>query len=482
MEYGIEKLDGNKVKINITVEAEKFEDALQRAYLKSRGRISVPGFRKGKAPRKLIERMYGEGVFYDDAFEDVFPGVYIEAVKGAELKPVGQPEISNVETMEKGKDLVFTCEVFVEPEVKLGEYFGIEVERAEHKVTDDEVNARVEQDRKRVARSVEITDRAVESGDKTVIDYSGSVDGVKFDGGTAENQTLIIGSNTFIPGFEDQVIGMEIGQEKDITVTFPEEYHEETLKGKDAVFHVKLHSITREELPELDDEFASEVSDFDTYAQYVDDIRATMQKTADERADDAAKNALIQKAAQNAEIDIPAPMIDSKLDEMLEEMGWRMQQQGFTLQKYMELTGMNESQMRDMYREEAKNNLKTELVLDEIVKKEEIVAAEEEVDKLLSDYASAMNKTLEQLKESMGEAQKEYFAHRAAVSKAVDMLWEKAKVTAAKIIEDNGEDKKEAKKPAKKPAAKKPAAKKPKAEKAEKADEKQADAGETVEA
>lgn len=465
MEHKIEKLDGNKVKLAFTVAAEKFEEALQAAYLKARSRIAVPGFRKGKAPRKLIERMYGEGVFYDDAFEVLFPEVYIEAVKANDLKPVSQPEISSVDTMEKGKDLVFTCEVFVEPEVKLGDYMGIEVERPMHQVSEDELKARIEQDQKRNARIMEITDRAVENGDKVGLDYSGSVDGVKFDGGTAQNQTLVIGSNTFIPGFEPQLVGMKIGEEKDITVKFPDDYHAEELKGKEAIFHVKINSITHEELPELDDDFASEVSEFDTFAQYQDDLKSKLQKAADDRAIETAKNSLIQKITENAEIDIPAPMVESKLDEMLEQMGWRMQQQGFTMKKYMELTGMNESQMRDMYREEAKNNLKTELVIDEIVKKEEIKAADEEIDKLLTDYASAMGQTLDQLKQGLSDSQKDYFAHRAAVTKALDQLWDGAKV---KDVAEAAAKEDKAEKPAKKPATKK--ATKAKAE--DKADDK----------
>ncbi len=435
MEHLMEKLEGNKVKITFTVPAATFDEALEKAYLKMRGRINVPGFRKGKAPRKLIERMYGEGVFYDDAFELVFPQAYSEAIQANDIKPVSQPELSNVEQMKAGEDLKFACEVYVEPEVKLGEYKGLDVERIVRKITDAEIDSRIEQEQKRVARSIEVTDRAVENGDKVNLDYSGSVDGKKFDGGTAAAQTLLIGSGTFIPGFEEQLIGMNIGEEKDINVTFPEEYHAEELKGKAAVFAVKINGITKEELPALDDEFAGEVSDFDTFAEYRADIAKKLQDAADERATEAAKNALIQKVTENAEIDIPQPMVESKLDEMLEQMAWRMQQQGFTMKKYMELTGTNESQMRDMYREEAKNNLKTELVLDEIVKAENMQASDEDVDKQLGEYASAMNQTLDELKNTLSDGQKEYFSHRVCVTKVLDMLWENAKITDAEPSE-----------------------------------------------
>jgi len=248
MEHTVEKLSGNKVKITFTAPAADFEAAVQTAYLKMRGQINVPGFRKGKAPRRLIESMFGSAVFYDEALEALFPEAYMEAVRENDLKPVSRPEV-DVETIEKGKDVVFTCEVYVMPEVKLGEYKGLEITKHIHPVTDEQIDARLEQERKRVARSVDVTDRALENGDKAELDYSGSVDGVKFDGGTAEHQTLVIGSGSFIPGFEEQMVGMQIGEERDLNVTFPEKYHSDELAGKDAVFHVKLHAITRKNCP-----------------------------------------------------------------------------------------------------------------------------------------------------------------------------------------------------------------------------------------
>ena len=431
MEHTIEKLSGNKVKIAFKVPAADFEQAIEKAYIKLRGQIAVPGFRKGKAPRKLIEKMYGAGIFYEDALDAIFPGAYMEAVTANELKPVSQPELSGIETMEAGKDLEFSCEVYVMPEVKLGEYKGVEVAKKTRKVTAEEVDARIESERKRVARSIEVTDRALENGDNAELDYSGSVDGVKFEGGTAEHQHLVIGSGSFIPGFEEQMVGMAIGEERDLNVKFPEKYHSDDLAGKDAVFHVKLHAITREELPELDDDFAAEVSDFDTLAEYRADVEKKLQENADAQAEEMTRQSLVNKVVEAAEIDIPAPMVEDKLNDMMQEMGWRMQQQGFTMEMYLKMLGQTEAQMRDMYRAEAKNNVKTELVLDEIVKAEGIEADDKDVDKLLEGYASAMNQTLDQLKESFNADQMDYFKHRAQVTKALDMLWDNAKVTEA---------------------------------------------------
>lgn len=428
MEHTVEKLSGNKVKISFKAPAATFEEAVEKAYLKERGRINVPGFRKGKAPRKLIERMYGDQIFYDEALEEIFPEAYMDAVQQNDLHPVSRPDV-DVQKMEKGEDVEFSCEVYVQPEVKLGDYRGVEVKRVTRTVTDEEVDARIAQEQKRVARSIEVTDRAVENGDDVNLDYSGSVDGVLFEGGTAQGQHLVIGSHSFIPGFEEQMVGLTIGEEKDLNVKFPDEYHAEELKGKDAVFHVKVNSITREELPALDDDFASEVSDFDTFDAYREDLRKKMQETADAQSTEAAKQSLVNAVVEKAEVDIPDPMVDEKLDEMMQQMDWRMQQQGFNLKKYAELTGQSEDQMREMYRGEALTNVKSELVLDEIVKTENVEEDEKDVDSMLTEYASAMNQTLDQLKDSLNESQKAYFAHRSKVNKVLDMLWDTAKVT-----------------------------------------------------
>ena len=458
MEHSVEKLTGNKVKISFKATAADFEAAIQKAYLKLRGQINVPGFRKGKAPRKMIESMFGKGVFYEDALEELFPAAYMKAVEENDLKPVSRPEL-DVQVMEAGKDLEFTAEVFVMPEVKLGEYKGVEVTRTVRKVTEEEVNARLEQERKRVARSVEITDRGLENGDMAELDYSGSVDGVKFDGGTAEHQTLLIGSNTFIPGFEEQMVGMQVGEEKDLNVKFPEQYHAENLKGKDAVFHVKLHAITREELPELDDDFAAEVSDFDTLAEFRADVEKKLQETANAQAEEMTKSALIDKVVANAEIDVPAPMVEDKLDDTMQQMAWRMQQQGFSMQQYMQILGQSEAQMRDMYRAEAESNLRSELVVDEIIKVEGIEADDADVDALLGEYSTAMGQSVEDLKKQFSAEQLDYFKHRAQVNKAIELMWSTAKVTDEEAKPEEGEEK-----PAKKTTRKKAA---PKAEAAE---------------
>ncbi|MBP3647992.1 MAG: trigger factor [Clostridia bacterium] len=429
MEHTIEKLSGNKVKISFKVPAADFEQAIEKAYVKMRGQIAVPGFRKGKAPRKLIEKMYGAAIFYEDALDVVFPDAYMTAITANDLKPVSQPSLSDISVMEAGKDLEFSCEVYVMPEVKLGEYKGIEVTRKANKVTEEAIDNRIEQERKRVARSVEVTDRALENGDNAELDYSGSVDGVKFEGGTAEHQHLVIGSGSFIPGFEEQMVGMTIGEERDLNVKFPEQYHSEDLKGKDAVFHVKLHAITREELPELDDEFAAEVSEFDTLAEYRADVAKKLEEAAKAQAEETARQSMIDTVIANAEVEIPAPMVESKLDDMMQEMGWRMQQQGFSMEQYLQMLGQTQAQMRDMYRSQAEIDLKGEMVIDEIIKAEGVEADEADVDKLLGSYASAMNQTIDQLKEQFNAEQMEYFKHRAQVSKTLDMLWENAKVT-----------------------------------------------------
>ena len=465
MEYTVEKLSGNKVKISFKAPAADFEVAVDKAYLKNRGRINVPGFRKGKAPRKLMERMFGDMIFYDDALELIFPEAYMDAVRKEDLHPVSQPELS-VDTIEKGQDVAFSCEVFVQPEVQLGAYKNITVTRTLREVAQSEVDEKLKQEQKRVARSLEVTDGAVENGDEVNLDYSGSVDGVLFEGGTAEDQKLVIGSNSFIPGFEEQMIGLKVGEEKDLNVKFPDEYHAETLKGKDAVFHVKVNAITREELPEIDDDFAGEVSDFDTLAAFSADVKDKLQKAADAKATEAAKQSLVQTVVDAAEVEIPAPMVEEKLNEILNEMNWRMQQQGFDIKKYMQITGQTEDQMRDMYREEARNNLKTELVIDEIIKAEAVEADEADVDAMLTEYAQATGKTLETLKADFTASQLAYFNQRSKINKVLDMLWDSATVTdetAAKAEEEPAP-----KQPAKKAAAKK--AEKPATETAQEAD------------
>ena len=367
MGYTVEKISGNQVKIAFEIASEKFDEAVQKAYLKVRGRVNVPGFRKGKAPRKLIESMYGEAVFYDDAFDILFPEEYEAAVKENDLKVVDRPEVDEVKQIGVGKDLQFTIKVFVRPDVELGKYKGLKATKFVHKVTDEEIDSRIQQDVEKATTMADVTDRAVENGDTVNLDYAGTVDGVAFEGGTAENQTLEIGSGHFIPGFEEQMIGMNIGEEKDLQVKFPDEYHAENLKGKDAVFHVKVNGIQAKVVPALDDDFAADVSEFDTFDAYKQNIVKELMDRAQKNAELQLKNDLVQQAVDASDCDIPDAMIEDETDMMLREMKLRMMYQGLRFEDYMKYTGQTEDQVKEMYRPEAKNRVKMQLVLEAMV-------------------------------------------------------------------------------------------------------------------
>ena len=428
MSYTVEKISGNQVKIAFEVPAEKFDDAMQKAYLKVRGRVNVPGFRKGKAPRKIIENMYGEGVFYDDALDIVFPEEYDAAVKDNDLQVVDRPEMDELKQIGAGKDLQFTVKVYVKPDVELGDYKGLKGTKFTHKVTDEEIDARIQQDVEKATTMADVTDRAVEMGDIVNLDYAGSVDGVAFEGGTAEKQTLEIGSGHFIPGFEEQMIGMQIGEEKDLNVKFPDEYHAENLKGKDAVFHVKVNGIQVRVKPELDDDFAADVSEFDTFAAYKESIVKDLNDKAKKNADVQLENELVQAAVDASDCDIPDAMIESEIDMMLREMQMRMAYQGLRYEDYLKYTGQTEDQMRDMYRSEAKNRVKMQLVLEAMVKKEGIEATEEDVDKAVEEEAQRAGKPADEFKASLSDRQKEYLKENAAIRKVVDLIVSSAKV------------------------------------------------------
>ena len=385
MSHTYEKLSSNKAKLTIVVPAEQFDEAMNKAYLKMRGRINVPGFRKGKAPRKLIETMYGEGVFYDDALDIIFPEVYPAAIEAEGLKPVDRPEV-NVEEIGQGKDLKFTCEVFVRPDVELGQYKGLEVEVEQQVVTDDMVDTRIKQDQQKASRTVDVEDRPVATGDTVKLDYAGTVDGVAFEGGTAQDQTLVIGSNTFIPGFEEQMIGMQIGEEKDLNVTFPEQYHAENLAGKAAVFHVKVNGITVTEMPELDDDFAADVSDFTTFAEYKESIVKELNDRAARNNEVAVENALVEKAVENATIDVPEAMITEQTEYILREMEMRMMYQGLRMQDYLKYTGQTKEQLQEAYRGEGEKRVRIELTLEAIRKAEGIEPTEEEINAQIAEW------------------------------------------------------------------------------------------------
>lgn len=438
MSHTYEKLSSNKAKLTIVVPAEQFDEAMNKAYLKMRGRINVPGFRKGKAPRKLIETMYGEGVFYDDALDIIFPEVYPAAIEAEGLKPVDRPEV-NVEEIGQGKDLKFTCEVFVRPDVELGQYKGLEVEVEQQVVTDDMVDTRIKQDQQKASRTVDVEDRPVATGDTVKLDYAGTVDGVAFEGGTAKDQTLVIGSNTFIPGFEDQMIGMQIGEEKDLNVTFPEQYHAENLAGKAAVFHVKVNGITVTEMPELDDDFAADVSDFTTFAEYKESIVKELNDRAAKNNEVAVENALVEKAVENATIDVPEAMITEQTEYILREMEMRMMYQGLRMQDYLKYTGQTKEQLQEAYRGEGEKRVRIELTLEAIRKAEGIEPTEEEINAQIAEQAERMGQKVEDFEKTLNAEQRGYLADQAAVQKVVNLLKADAKVTEKKP-EEKAED------------------------------------------
>lgn len=421
----MEKLEGSKVKLTIEVAADEFEKAVEKAYLKTKKNFNVPGFRKGHAPRKVIENAYGWLVFFDDAFDIAYPEVYEAAVREHEITPVDRPEIS-ILSCEQGTPVVFTAEVAVKPEVTLGAYKGIEVEKQEYNVTDEMVEAEIQKEREKIASTVEVTGRAVADGDKVNLDYSGSVDGVKFDGGTAENQELTIGSGMFIPGFEEQMVGMNVGEEKDITVTFPEQYHSEELAGKEAVFHVKVNAIEETVLPEADDEFAKDVSEFDTIAELRADKRKKLEEAAELRAKNQRENELIEKACENAAVEIPEAMIERQIDHILNDIRYRLSMQGISLEDYCKYTGTSIEDMRNEMREDAAKRVKSQLVLEAIGKAEAVEAAAEEIEEKLNEYAAQFGDKAESFKTGLTDEDKLYFADQIVLDKTIALLMDNA--------------------------------------------------------
>lgn len=428
----MEKLEGSKVKLTIEVSAEQFEAATQKAYQKAGKRFNVPGFRKGKAPRKVIENMYGPLAFFDDAFDIVYPEAYQAAIAEQGVEPVDRPDVS-IETLPEGETpLVFSLVVAVKPEVELGAYKGIEVEKRAYNVTDDEVDAAIAQLQEGVARMVDV-DRPVENGDTVNLDYSGSVDGVKFDGGTAQGQTLTIGSGQFIPGFEEQMVGMAVGEEKDIEVTFPEEYHAENLAGKKAVFAVKVNGIQVKELPTLDDEFAKDVSEYDTLEALRDAKRQELLEQAEKNAKIQKENDVVRKAVENATVEVPDAMVERQIDSFLQDMGYRLQMQGISLEDYLKYTNTEISALRDQYRADAALRVKSQLVLEAISKAESIEATPEEIGDKVAEYAKQFgNMTVEDFEKNLQADDRQYFADQVVVEKTLALLVENAKEVAPK--------------------------------------------------
>ena len=428
MSYSYEKLSSNKAKLSFVFPAEEFDDAMSRAFQKVRKSINIPGFRKGKAPRKMVEAMYGEGILYEDAINLLYPDAYEAAIAEYDLKPVDYPEFHS-EQIGSGQDLKFSVEVFVQPDVTLGQYKGLEVEVDQQELTDAMVDAEIERSRDQASRTVEVEDRPVQDGDTVNLDYAGTVDGVAFDGGTAQGQTLVIGSHSFIPGFEEQMIGMKIGEEKDLEVAFPAEYHAKELAGKDAVFHVKVNGISVVEKPELDDDFAQDVSEFDTFAEYKDDVVKRLTKRVAENNENAAKNALVDKAVENAQVDIPRAMIESQLDYMMREMELNASYQGIKLDDYLKYMGMTREALRAQNEQEAIRRIKNELIIEAIRKEEGIEATDEDLEKQIVRQAERYGQDVEDFREGLNDQQRDYLKQDAGIEKVLDLLLENATVT-----------------------------------------------------
>ena len=415
----------NEVKLSFTIEAEKFDEAMKRVYAKTAKYFTIPGFRKGKAPMQMVEKQYGSDIFNEDTFNELVPDIYDAAIKENNIEAVSKPDI-DITQIGKGKDLIFTAIVQVKPEVKLGKYKGIELNKIEYTVSDHDVEHELEHMAEHNARLVTIEDRPVEKGDITVIDFEGFVDNIPFEGGKAEKHELEIGSNTFIPGFEDQIIGMKLEEEKDINVTFPEEYFSKELAGKPAIFKVKLHEIKKKEFPAMDDEFAKDVSEFDTLEELKNSIKEKMQKENEDRAKYETEDAAIKAVCDNVEIDIPSGMIDTEIDNMMRDMEQRLQYQGLKLDQYFALSGKTEAQVRDEMKPQAEQAVKSRLVIEAIIKAEDIKPEEKEVTEKLAEMAKNYGKTEEEM--SKNEYIKEYIENNMKVEKAIKFIVENAKI------------------------------------------------------
>lgn len=425
MSVQVENLEKNMAKLTIEVSADDLEKALQAAYLKEKNKISVPGFRKGKVPRAMIEKMYGPEIFYDDAANSLIPKAYSEAYDECELEIVSQPEI-NVEQIEKGKPFIFTAQVATKPEVTLGEYKGLEVDKVSTRVTQKEVDAKIQEEAEKNARTITVEDRPVQDKDEIILDFEGFVDGEAFEGGKGENYPLTIGSGSFIPGFEEQLIGAEPEKEIEVKVTFPEDYHAEDLKGKDAVFKCTIHEIKAKEIPEIDDEFAAEVSEFDTLDEYKADVKAKIkeQKAADGKR--KKEDQAVEKAIANATMEIPDAMVDTQARQMMDEFAQRIQAQGLTMDQYFQFTGMDREKMMEEMKPQALKRIETRLVLEAVAKAENIEISDEKLDEELAKMAEAYKMEVEKLKEFMGDAEKKQMKEDMAVQEAVTFLAENA--------------------------------------------------------
>ena len=426
MSLQVEKMEKNMAKLTIEVAAEDLEKAMQNAYQKAKGRISIPGFRKGKAPRKMIEQMYGKGIFLEDAVNALIPEHYSKALAECDLEIVSQPTI-DITQAEPGKALIFTAEVATKPEVTLGDYKGVEVPKTEINVTDEDVDAEIKKEQEKNSRTINVEDRGAQLQDVVTIDFEGSVDGVPFDGGQATEYPLTLGSNTFIPGFEDQLVGAKVGDDVDVKVTFPEEYQAKELAGKEAVFKCAVKKIEAKELPELDDDFAKDVSEFDTLAEYKEHVKTNLVERKENEAKRAKEDAAVDKAIENAQMDIPEAMLKTQCRQMLDDFSRRMQSQGLSMEQYFQFTGMTADKMMEDLKPQALKRIQTRLVLEKVAEVENIQPTEEEVNEEIAKMAEAYKMEADKLKELLGERELEQMKKDMAVQKAVTVIADAAK-------------------------------------------------------
>ena len=427
MSLQVEKLEKNMAKLTIEVPAEEFDAAIKNAYNKNKNKFSIPGFRKGKAPLAMLEKMYGAGIFYEDAANEVIDASYPKAAEESKEEIVSTPEIK-VTQIEKGKAFIYEATVALKPEVTLGEYKGVEVKKAEAVVTDEDVENELTAARKKNGRLIDVEDGAIEDGDNTIIDFTGYIDDKTFDGGAGTDYPLVIGSHSFIEGFEDQLIGKKKGETCDVNVTFPAEYHADELAGKPAKFVVTIKELKRNELPELNDEFASEVSDFDTLDEYKADIRKKLQEKKEQDAKVENENNVIEKVVENAQMELPQPMVDTQAREMVENYARRLQSQGLNINDYMKYTGMTPEKLMEQMRPEAEKRIKTRLVLEKVVEVENVEVSDEKLDEQINEIAASYKLEGAKLKEMMGEREKEQIREDLKVQAAIDLLVEQAKL------------------------------------------------------
>lgn len=427
MSVKVQKLEKNMAKLTVTVEAEEFDKAIADSFKKNKNRFNIPGFRRGHATQAMVEKMYGVGVLLEDAANSMIDATYPNAVKDSQLEIVSRPQI-DLKNANKGEDFIYEVSVAVRPEVALGEYKGIEVTKADEVVNDDDIASALKSEQEKNARLITVEGRAVENGDNITLDFEGKIDGVVFDGGKGEDYPLVIGSGAFIPGFEDQIIGHNAGEDFDVNITFPENYQMKDLAGKAAVFACKVKEIKKKELPELDDDFAGEISEFETMDEYKEDLRKQLSEAKAKRAVTENENAIVDKLVESSNIDVPEPMIDAQVEGLVADYGRRMKGQGISLEQYLQLTGMTRADLSNQFKPQALKQIKTRLVLEEVVKKENITVSDEEIDAELSKMAKDYKMELDKLKELFGENEKKQMTEDLAVQKAIDFLVANAKL------------------------------------------------------